>query len=119
MVSDSGSVVPRGKNYAPNEWYVTVRLSDFFNSRIETMETDYGEEEGIFIPFEHSGIKRTSRNNVMITFKALLGERATERYTHVLTPMMDIEDYAYWKQLGFKIPFMGHMRPSNFKNKYK
>lgn len=118
IVSDNGGVIPKNKVYNANEWYITVRLSDFLGSRVETLEDEDGiEKEYVCIPLKHNGITRTSRNNIQCTFKATVAERATERYSHVLQQVMEKEDYQYRRELGYKVPLIGHMRTTSFKKK--
>lgn len=119
IVQSNEGVVPSSKAYSSNDWFVTVRLSDFYGARIETMETDeQTETDFLCIPIKDNGLLRTSRNNVLVTFKATMAGRVNNRFTHTLRQVIDMDVIEKRKKLGFDIPTIGHMRPANYKKKW-
>lgn len=105
------------KVYDGNSWFITLRLSDFFDARYEKLEDPMtGEDElCVCIPIRKNGILYTKRRNAVITVKATLAQKPSNRYTHLITMLLDDEQEALMKQCGFYKPFIGHMRPKNFK----
>ena len=105
------------KVYDGNSWYITIRLSDFFDARYEMLEDPMtGDEETcICIPLRKNGILYTDRRNAILTVKATLAQRPSTKYTHLITQILDDEQANIIKKTGFFKPYIGHMRPKNFK----
>ena len=117
LVSGNAGTVWKHRKYAPEDYFVTIRMTDFYGARVEVMENDEGEEEEyICIPRKSNDMLKTERNNILCTFRATVAERATNRYTHVLKQVLSDEITDKRKKLGFKIPLIGHMRPVGFKS---
>lgn len=115
------AVVRPGKVYDSNGWYVTVRLSDLFDARLDMVEDPYSgdEEMCVCIPIRKNNILVTSKKNALITFKASVAERPTDRYTHVLTQVLEADHIRMRTDAGFSKIIVGHMRPVGFKPERK
>lgn len=105
------------KVYDGSNSYITVRLSDLpFAEITEVDDTETGEpRKGLFIPFRNSGLTVTSKHNVLLVCKAQVAQVASEKYTHLLTQVMDIATADELRRLGYRTCFIGHMRPCGFR----
>lgn len=107
--------------YSGQGFYVTIRLSDIFGSRItESENPETGEpERGLFIPFKNSGVTVTPKKNVIATYDMSMAQVPSMKYTHLLRQIMDrmVEDH--WRKLGFHHNYDGFAAPKGYRKKNK
>lgn len=107
------------RTYRGDEYYITVVLSELKGSRIIEDEDPYTGQpvRGLFVPFAESGVTVTPTKKVQTTFKANVAQVPSNKYSHVLTQIVDKEVEMERKRLGVKTTLCGHMRPAYFKKK--
>lgn len=91
-----------------------MNFGNFIGSRIISLDAnDDGRRiDGIFIPFKYNGIK-PYKNKVYGRFYITEIEINEKGYTHNIRPCLPKEDAEELvHELGYKIPFLGHVRPS-------
>lgn len=118
-IFSEGCTVRPNKMYDGGSFFVTIRLSDFFDARILEEESlqDGSPERGIFIPIRNNGLLVTKNKNVLTTFKMEVAQVQSPKYTHIVTQVVDPDVVKERKKLGFKMPLMGFARPINWKKK--
>lgn len=93
-----------------------LKLSAFLNSRVVELENDDGvKERGIFIPEEINGLYISPRHQVMTWFFA--NERVHDLgdgFTHYVKLKNTSKNIQRMKDLGYKVPLIATMRPSEF-----
>lgn len=109
------------KVYDGNSWYITAELSSIYGSFLADVEDpDTGEPvKSLVIPIRKSGVTLTPKRRVLAVYKAQLAQVQTNRYTHLLTRIIDRDVFENMRRLGFKQSFEGFMRPTSLKTKKK
>lgn len=94
-----------------------MNFANFIGSRIISLDVnDDGRRiDGIFIPFKYNGIK-PYKNKVYGRFHVMEIGINEKGYTHNIRPYLTKDDTKELVQdLGYKVPFVGHIRPSYIK----
>lgn len=109
------------KVYDGNSWYITVELSNIHGSFLADVEDpDTGEPTmSLVIPIRKSGVTLTPKKRVLAVYKAQLAQVQSNKYTHLLTRVIDRNVLENMRRLGFKQNFEGFMRPTSMKTKKK
>lgn len=107
--------------YCGEDYYVTVRLSDFHDARVlEDENPATGEpERGVFIPIRSNGLLVTPSRKIMATFRMEQSLTPSPKATHRLMQVLDRDVANERKKLGFAIMPMGFARPTRYKRKGK
>lgn len=105
------------KVYDGNSWYITVELSNIHASFLADVEDpDTGEPTmSLVIPIRKSGVTLTPKKRVLAVYKAQLAKVQSNKYTHLLTRVIDRDVLENMRRLGFKQCFEGKMRPTTLK----
>lgn len=114
------SVKPN-KVYGSDSWFITIRLTDFIDSSYESIVDDNTGEvvEGVFIPIKKNGIFISPKKNAIVNMKASVSQVPSSKYSHIIEPIMDTEEYEEISRLGYKKPIVGFMKTEHFKTKSK
>lgn len=109
------------KVYDGNSWYITAELSSIYGSFLADVEDpDTGEPvKSLVIPIRKSGVTLTPKKRVLAVYKAQLAQIQTNKYTHLLTRIIDRDVLDNMRRLGFKQNFEGRMRPTTLKTNKK
>lgn len=109
------------KVYDGNSWYITTELSSIYGSFLaEVEDPDTGEPAmSLVIPIRKSGVTLTPKKRVLAVYKAQLAQIQTNKYTHLLTRVIDRDVLENMRRLGFKQGFEGRMRPTALKTNKK
>lgn len=118
---DAGVPAGNVRVYDGNGWYVTVELSAIHGCHMAKAEDpDTGEMvESLVIPLVKSGLTVTPKRRVLAVYRAQVAQVATQRYSHLLTRVIDTATLAEMRRRGFRQGFEGHMRPASMKIKKK
>lgn len=105
------------KVYDGNSWYITAELSSIYGSFLADVEDpDTGEPmKSLVIPIRKSGVTLTPKKRVLAVYKAQLAQVQSNKYTHLLTRVIDRDVLENMRRLGFKQTFEGKMRPTTLK----
>lgn len=105
------------KVYDGNSWYITTELSSIYGSFLaEVEDPDTGEPTmSLVIPIRKSGVTLTPKKRVLAVYKAQMAQVASNKYTHLLTRVIDRDVLDNMRRLGFKQGFEGKMRPTALK----
>lgn len=96
---------------------ININLLKMIDARMLTIEEDeYGERvEGVFIPLERNGVKRTKKGAYMNVKMTLLDFTDRYHHSHYLQVLMPKDKYdEYVRDLGYKPPILGYAVPSDF-----
>ena len=109
------------KVYDGNSWYITAELSSIYGSFLaEVEDPDTGEPTmSLVIPIRKSGVTLTPKKRVLAVYKAQMAQVASNKYTHLLTRVIDRDVLENMRRLGFKQTFEGKMRPTTLKTNKK
>ena len=109
------------KVYDGNSWYITVDLSAIHGSFLAEVEDPHTGEPtmSLVIPIRKSGVTLTPKKRVLAVYKAQLAQIQTNKYTHLLTRIIDRDVLDNMRRLGFKQNFEGRMRPTTLKTNKK
>lgn len=109
------------KVYDGNSWYITAELSSIYGSFLaEVEDPDTGEPTmSLVIPIRKSGVTLTPKKRVLAVYKAQLAQVQSNKYTHLLTRVIDRDVLENMRRLGFKQTFEGKMRPTALKTNKK
>lgn len=96
---------------------LNINLLRMIDARMLTIEEDENGErvEGVFIPIERNGVKRTKRGAYMNVKMTELDFADIHHHSHYMQVLMPKAKYfEYVKDLGYKPPILGYAVPSNY-----
>lgn len=100
---------------------MSFKLTNFFGTRIETLENEEGErEECVVIPMARNGLKVSEANNAVYVnaFVSAKGMKHDKR-THYITQYCVKEHLARLRELGYEAPRLGYLESSTFKPSFQ
>lgn len=112
------------ETFSHNHAILKITLTAFLGARVEDVMNEEGEiEKCVCIPLDRNNLKEgdTGKVNAYGFVNKTLNASASG-WTHYIKQKTDKEHTLKLSELGYKIPFIGNIKPSNFvvnKNAYE